>query len=82
MLQSNYAHVPQLLSLWSRAHESKLLSPCAATIEACAHTARVLQQRSQRSGKPEYRNQKRAPVHHNWRQPVCSKTQGGQKLIC
>ena len=45
MLQSNYAHVPQLLSLWSRAHESKLLSPCAATIEACAHTARVLQQK-------------------------------------
>ena len=44
-LQSNYARVPQLVSLWSRAHESKLPSPCAATTEACAHTAHVLQQK-------------------------------------
>ena len=45
MLQSDYARVPQLVSLWSRAHESKLPSPCAATTEACAHTAHVLQQK-------------------------------------
>ena len=45
MLQSNYACVPQLLNLCSRAHESKLLSPCAATTEARAARAHVLQQK-------------------------------------
>ena len=34
MLQSNYAHAPQLLSLHSRAREPQLLSPRATTTEA------------------------------------------------
>ena len=34
MLWSIYAHVPQLLSLCSRARELQLLSPRAATTEA------------------------------------------------
>ena len=37
-------HVPQLLSQCSRAHGPQLLSPCAATTEANAPTACVLQQ--------------------------------------
>ena len=36
MLQSNQVHVPQLMSLCSRAQERQRLSPCAATAEACA----------------------------------------------
>ena len=34
MLQSNQAHVPQLLSPCSRGRELQLLSPCATTTEA------------------------------------------------
>ena len=34
MLQGNYDHMPQLLSLCSRARELQLLSLCAATTEA------------------------------------------------
>ena len=44
MPRSNYAHVPQLLSLRSRAHEPQLLSLRAATMEARAPRARVPQQ--------------------------------------
>ena len=33
MPRSNYARVPQLMSLRSRAHEPQLLSPCATTTE-------------------------------------------------
>ena len=44
MPQSNKAHVPQLLSLHSRAREPQLLSPHAATTEACAPRAHALQQ--------------------------------------
>ena len=44
MPRSNKAHVPQLLSLCSRAREPQLLSPRAATTEAHAPTARALQQ--------------------------------------
>ena len=44
MLQSNKAHVPQLLSLCSRAHEPQLLSPHATTTEAHVPRARALQQ--------------------------------------
>ena len=36
MPQSNKARVPQLLSLCSRVHEPQVLSPCAASTEACA----------------------------------------------
>ena len=41
MLQSNSAHAPQRLSLWSRSHEPQLLSPHAATTEAHVPRARA-----------------------------------------
>ena len=44
MPQSNKAHVPQLLSLRSRAREPQLLSPCATTTEARTPGARAPQQ--------------------------------------
>ena len=44
MLQSNYAHAPQLLSLRCRAREPQLLSLCATTTEAHVPRARALQQ--------------------------------------
>ena len=43
MPQSNEAHVPQLLSLSSRAREPQLLSPRAATTEARAPRAHAPQ---------------------------------------
>ena len=45
MLWSNYAHVPQLLSLRSRTRVPQLLSPHAATTEARAPRARAPQRR-------------------------------------
>ena len=44
MPQSNEAHVPQLLSLRSRAQEPRLLSPCATTTEARMPRARAPRQ--------------------------------------
>ena len=44
MLQSNKAHVSQLLSLCSIAHEPQLLSPHATTTEVHVPRARALQQ--------------------------------------
>ena len=44
MPQSNWARVPQLLSLCSRAHEPQLLSPRAATTEAHVPRAHAPQQ--------------------------------------
>ena len=44
MLQSNKTHMPQLLSLRSRAREPQLLSPCATTTEASSPRAHTLQQ--------------------------------------
>ena len=43
MPRSNYARVPQLLSLCSRAHMTQLLSPRATTTEACVPRARAPQ---------------------------------------
>ena len=44
MPRSSWARAPQLLSLSSRAHEPRLLSPHATTTEACAPRARAPQQ--------------------------------------
>ena len=41
---SSEAHVPQLLSLHSRALEPQLLSPCTTSTEACTPRDRALQQ--------------------------------------
>ena len=43
MLQSNWARLPQLLSLRSRAREPQLLSPSATTTEARTPRARAPQ---------------------------------------
>ena len=43
-MQSNWAHAPQLLSLRSRAHEPRLLSPHATTTEARTPRAQALKQ--------------------------------------
>ena len=45
MPRSNWARVPQLLSLRSRAHEPQLLSPSATTTEARAPRGHAPQQR-------------------------------------
>ena len=57
MTQSNWAHVPQLLSLRSRAREPQLLSPRATTTEACAPRAVLRNKRSHRNEKPAHRNE-------------------------
>ena len=49
---SNKAHVPQLLSLCSRARKPQLLSPCAATTEARNPRALLRSKRSHLSEKP------------------------------
>ena len=54
MLQSIYAHVPQLLSLCSRAWEAQLLSPCATTTETRAAEVCAPQKRSHSNEKPQY----------------------------
>ena len=45
MLRSNWARVPQLLSLCSRAREPQLLSPRATAAEAHTPRARALQEK-------------------------------------
>ena len=59
MLWSNWAHVPQLPSLRSRARELQLLSQHTATAEACAPQEKPLQR------EPVHRNQTAAPARHS-----------------
>ena len=54
MLRSDEVHVPQLLSLHSRACEPQLQSPCAATTEACAPRAMLRNKRSHHNEKPAH----------------------------
>ena len=65
MLQSNYTHVPQLLSLCSRAWEPQLLSPCATTTEARAAEVCAPQKRSHSNEKPQHRSQRVDPTFPN-----------------
>ena len=60
MLQSNKAHVPQLLSLCSGAWEPQLLSPPA--LEPVLHN-----KRSHCDEKLIHHNKKVDPAHRNWR---------------
>ena len=59
--RSNKAHVPQLLSLCSRARQPQLLSPCAATTEARSPRALLRNKRSHLSEKPTLENSPCSP---------------------
>ena len=65
MPRSNWAYVPQLLSLLSRAREPQLLSLRAATTEAHAPRAVLLNKRSHHDEKPAHHNEKVVPARHN-----------------
>ena len=70
---SNWAHVPQLLSLHSRARELQLLSPRATTTEA--HVLQLLKPAHLEPAllnKRRYLNEKSA--HHNEEQPLLATT--------
>ena len=56
MLRNNWARVPQLLSLCSRAREPQLLSPRATTTEARVPRAHAPQQEKPPQEKPVHRN--------------------------
>ena len=56
MPRSNEAHVPQLLSLCSRAREPQLLSPHATTTEAAHLEPMLRDKRSHCNEKPAHRN--------------------------
>ena len=66
MPQSNYACVPQLLSLHSGAHESQLLSPPATTTEARAPRAHALQQEKPPQCEARAPQQRTAPSIDRW----------------
>ena len=72
MLQSNWAHVPQLLGLCSRACESQLLSPCDTTIEAHAPRARASQQEKPPQWEARTPQRRVAPARCNYRKPARS----------
>ena len=54
MPQSNKAHVPQLLSLCSRACEPQLLNPCTTTTEPARLEPMLCNKRSHRNEKPAH----------------------------
>ena len=65
MPRSNYARVPQLLSLCSRAREPQLLSPHAATTEAHVPRAHAPQQEKPPQWEACALQQRVAPAHRN-----------------
>ena len=65
MLQSNWPHVPQLLSLCSGAREPQLQSPHAATTEALMPRARALQQEKPLQWEAHAPQRRVAPARHN-----------------
>ena len=72
MPRGNYACVPQLLSLCSRAHEPQLLSLRATTTEACVPRAHALQQEKLRQWEAHAPQQRVAPARLNQRKPARS----------
>ena len=62
---SNKAHVPQLLSLCSRACEPQLLSPCATTTEAHMPRAHAPQQEKPLQWEPHTPQRRVAPARLN-----------------
>ena len=67
MLQNNWAHVPQLLSLHSRVSEPQLLKPHKA--RACIPQEKPLQWEAHA---PRHTV---ASAHHGWRRPTCTQWQ-------
>ena len=68
ILQSNWAHAPQLLSLRSRAREPQVLSPHAATTEAHEPGAHAPQQWGVHHGEK--------PAHRGEEWPLLAATRG------
>ena len=81
MLWSNQAHVPQLLSLHSRACEPQPLSPQATTTEVHAPRARVLQQEKPLQGEALTSQRRVAPAVHRESPRAATKTQRSQKFL-
>ena len=79
MPRSNQTHVPQLLSLRSRAHEPKLLSPSTTTTEACVPRAHALQQEKPPNEKPTNRNEPLLAATREKSPRAAIKTQDSQK---
>ena len=67
MLQNNWAHMPQLLSLHSRVSEPQLLKPHKP--RACIPQEKPLQWEAHA---PWHRV---ASAHHRWRRPTCTQWQ-------
>ena len=65
MLWSNWARVPQLLSLCSRAREPQLLSPCATTTEAHVPRAHAPQQEKPPQWEARALQRRVAPAHQD-----------------
>ena len=65
MPRNNWARVPQLLSLCSRAHKPQLLSPRATTTEACTPRARAPQQEKPPQQEARTLQRRVATAHHN-----------------
>ena len=79
--RSNWARVPQLLSLRSRAREPQLLSPWATTTEACAPRAGAPKQEKPPQWDAHAPQRRVAPAHHNWRKPARSNEDPTQPKI-
>ena len=80
MPRSSSARAPQLLSLCSRACEPQLLSPRAATTEACVPRAVLHNERSHRNEKPPHCNEEWPPLTATRESPcAATKTQHSQK---
>ena len=69
---SNWACLPQLLSLCSRARKAQLLSPCATTTEARTPRARAPQQEKPSQGEACPSQRRVAPTRRNQRKPARS----------
>ena len=82
MPRSNEAHVSQLLSLRSRAHEPQLLSPHVTATEAHVPRGRALQQEKPPQWEAAHHNEEWPPLAATRESPrTATKTQHSQKLI-
>ena len=68
----NWACAPQLLSLCSRAHEPRLLSPRATATETHTPRARAPQQERPLQREAHVPQQGVVPARRYWRKPTCS----------
>ena len=74
-------HVPQLLSLYSRAREPQLLSPCATTTEAHVPRAHAPQQEKLQQWEAHAPQRRVAPALHDQRKAAQSNEDPTQPKI-